>query len=134
MGCAVGANKIRINTTKLIKLDCNLSNLDTISKNPENNNSLKSQKRSTLKEILKLAEQSKDMIIKNVSTLINSKPEENYFVISKLGNGAFGSVYKVKHKRTGKIRAMKIINKNKIIDEDQLINQKFLKEIEVLKI
>ena len=133
MGCAVGANKIRINTTKLIKLDCNLSNLDTISKNPENNNSLKSQKRSTLKEILKLAEQSKDMIIKNVSTLINSKPEENYVVISKLGNGAFGSVYKVKHKRTGKIRAMKIINKNKIIDEDQLINQKFLKEIEVLK-
>ena len=133
MGCVVGGRRITINTNKIIKIDYNITSGDTMGKNIEINNSIKSQKRSTLKEILRLVDMSKDMKIQNFSRQINSKPEENYIIINKLGKGSFGSVYKVKHKITGKIRAMKIINNNKIIDTEQLINEKFLKEIEVLK-
>ncbi len=61
-------------------------------KNIEINNSIKSQKRSTLKEILRLVDMSKDMKIQNFSRQINSKPEENYIIINKLGKGSFSSV------------------------------------------
>ena len=66
-------------------------------------------------------------------TLIGSKPEENYKIINKLGKGSFGSVFKVKHKITGEIRAMKIIKNNPNNDGSQIVSEKFLKEIQVLK-
>ena len=91
------------------------------------------KKRSTLKELSRLANISKDIKIKNLIQLINSKPEDNYKIINKLGKGSFGSVYKVKNKITGEIRAMKIIKNTSINDNDGTANQKFLKEIQVLK-
>ena len=92
-----------------------------------------SKKRSTLKELARLANISKDIRIKNLITLIGSKPEENYKIINKLGKGSFGSVFKVKHKITGEIRAMKIIKNNPNNDGSQIVSEKFLKEIQVLK-
>ena len=91
------------------------------------------KKRSTLKELSRLANISKDIKIKNLIQLINSKPEDNYKIINKLGKGSFGSVYKVKNKITGEIRAMKIIKNTSISDNDGVAKEKFLKEIQVLK-
>ena len=93
----------------------------------------KNKKRSTLKELSRLAYISKDIKIKNLVTLINSKPEDNYKIICKLGKGSFGSVFKVKHKITGEIRAMKIIRNTSVVDRAGVNNPKFLKEIHVLK-
>ena len=95
--------------------------------------SYKNKKRSTLKELSILANMSKDIKIKNLVTLINSKPEDNYKIINKLGKGSFGSVFKVKHKITGEIRAMKIIKNTSVDDRAGAYNVKFLKEIQVLK-
>ena len=57
--------------------------------------------------------------------------KSEYQPLKFLGNGSFGSVYKVKHLVTGKIHAMKIIpdvysstyNFKKIIREIQILNQ-----------
>jgi calcium-dependent protein kinase len=100
---------------------------------PVNINRKANQKRSTLAELSRLAYMSKDIKIKNLITLINSKPEDNYKIINKLGKGSFGSVYKVKHKITGDIRAMKIIKNTTVTDNSGEANKKFLKEIQVLK-
>ena len=135
MGCIQTRKKTIINVTKLIKPDDNNNNgptkeskdLAVTQSSPVN------KKRSTLKELSRLANISKDIKIKNLITLINSKPEDNYKIINKLGKGSFGSVYKVKHKITGEIRAMKIIKNTSINDSDGYVNKKFLKEIQVLK-
>jgi protein-serine/threonine kinase len=37
-----------------------------------------------------------------------------------LGNGSFGIVYSAKHKLTGKVYALKILNKKKLISKKQL--------------
>ena len=130
MGCVAGGRKITINTDRQIEMNYKISNSQiTIKKQVKNIG----RKRSTLKEILKLAEISKGMKLKNFATLINAKPEDNYIIMNKLGKGSFGSVYKVRHKTTGKIRAMKIINNENIIEQGQILNHDFLKEIEVLK-
>ena len=53
---------------------------------------------------------------------------------NKLGKGSFGNVYKVKHKITGEIRAMKIIkNPNKNDNCRKKIDKKLLNEIQVLR-
>jgi calcium-dependent protein kinase len=67
----------------------------------------------------------KNLIIKN-----DEKVEDNYRILSKLGKGSFGSVFKVMHITTGIIRAMKVIKKDSLSYQDD--DQRFLKEIEIL--
>jgi len=61
----------------------------------------------------------------------SGNPLDSYDIIKKLGKGTFGTVYKVMHKITGSIRAMKVISKNKMkygfTDED------IFQEINILK-
>ena len=45
--------------------------------------------------------------------------ESDFIKISKLGNGSYGQVFKVKHKETNKIYALKEINKPKLIKENK---------------
>ena len=56
--------------------------------------------------------------------------EDNYKIISKLGKGSFGSVFKVQNIKTNEIRALKVIKNTSIIYQDD--DHKFLKEIEIL--
>ena len=52
---------------------------------------------------------------------LNSKNKESDFIkISKLGNGSYGHVFKIKQKDTNKIYALKEINKLKLIKEKKL--------------
>jgi serine/threonine protein kinase len=44
-------------------------------------------------------------------------PEEVFQILEKLGQGTFGSVYKVLHRLSGKIVAAKILNIDKEIDK-----------------
>ena len=53
-------------------------------------------------------------------------PEEIFQMLEKLGQGSYGSVYKVLHKVSGKIMAAKILNIDAEIDS-------FEKEIQILK-
>ena len=68
---------------------------------------------------------------KNVILQQFCNPFDYYDNLKKMGKGTFGTVYKVMHKQTGVIRAMKVISKKKLkcgfTDED------ILQEIDVLK-
>lgn len=68
--------------------------------------------------------------IKNLITKVETKVEDNYRILNKLGKGSFGSVFKVLHITTGIIRAMKVIKKESLAYQDD--DQTFLKEIEIL--
>jgi calcium-dependent protein kinase len=57
------------------------------------------------------------------------KYDETYEIIEPIGEGAFGKVFKIIHKQSNEIRAMKIISKNKKLYDDK---GKVLKEIEIL--
>ena len=70
---------------------------------------------------------------------VSEKPIENsikvydkYQQISKLGEGFFGTVYKVKNKENDKFFALKEINKNSLLSSGKK-GSKLLKEIENLK-
>lgn len=81
----------------------------------------------------------------------NENPFDSYEILCKVGEGGYGRVFKVKHKSSQAIRAMKIINKYKDktqldlyedieienlkikIDQKKYEDERFLKEIEILK-
>ena len=68
---------------------------------------------------------------KNVIRKITGSPYEFYDKISLIGIGAYGKVYKVQHKKTFQIRAMKVISKTQLKEN---FNEESIKnEIEVLK-
>ena len=62
----------------------------------------------------------------------HGNPKEIYQFGNKLGEGSYGSVYVVKHKQTGDLRAVKIIRKSHN-EKAKWINDDILREIELLK-
>ena len=127
MGCIQTGRKIIISANPSLKSSLPVNNL-TITRQSWNCN-----KRSTLKGLSDLAHNSKDIRIKNLITLIHSRPEDNYIIINKLGKGSFGSVFKVKNRINGEIRAMKIIKNSYTYNSFKKIDKNFLQEIQVLK-
>lgn len=141
MGCAecnrkpleVKSNKIELNKlseNKIVKENSNdYRNLINNGSNLNNQkkNSLDPQKVQSIKKIKSLGDDIKISV--NISQNNNSVKEE-YEIYNDLGKGSFGTVYKVYHKITKQIRAMKVIKKDTVLlqDDDKI----FLKEIEIL--
>ena len=68
---------------------------------------------------------------RNVIRKQSGNPLDHYDIIKKLGKGTFGTVYKVMSKRTGTIRAMKVIPKNNL--KNDLTDDDIIEEINILK-
>ena len=68
---------------------------------------------------------------KNVIRKNEGNPFENYKLLKKLGHGTFGQVYKIIHKKTGNIRAMKIIPKNNL--KPGFTDKDIIHEITIMK-
>lgn len=60
------------------------------------------------------------------------KVEDNYKILNKLGKGAYGSVYKVLNTSNNLKRAMKVIKKELLKNDEEDGELKFLKEIKIL--
>ena len=82
-----------------------------------------------VREMKSLAEGEQIIITRNINQNISSV-QKDYNILSKIGKGSFGSVFKVHHKKTGQFRAMKVIKRETINLQDD--DRKFLKEIEIL--
>ena len=68
---------------------------------------------------------------RNVIRKQSGNPLDHYDIIKKLGKGTFGTVYKVMSKRTGIIRAMKVIPKNHL--KNDITDDDIIEEINILK-
>ena len=58
------------------------------------------------------------------------KIRDTYKIGHKIGDGAFGSVRKITHRKTQEVRAVKTISKNSLSEEEK---QSFFNEVAVLK-
>ena len=131
MGCCVLSMMNNRNGPIIIAPDRTTTTLENEIKEIEKDN----KERKESKE--KKGEQQQPFEIKRVidDILVKETKADPYTIydsIKKLGEGAFGSVEEVKHKISGAIRAMKIIDKTRMKlgseEEEQLIN-----EINILK-
>ena len=94
-------------------------------------------KYSSRKNILQKEVRSLSQLPISTETVIRKQsgsPLDYYDIIKKIGKGTFGTVYKVMHKNTGIIRAMKVIPKNNLkcgfTDEDIIQEINILKKLE----
>ena len=87
--------------------------------------------KSTLTKLKSLTESENT---ENIIRRQLGNPYDYYEILKKIGNGTFGTVYKVRHKGTGSIRAMKVIPKNNMMngfsDEDIIHEINILKTLE----
>ena len=99
---------------------------------PSNEIKYNKQKNDLEKEVKSLSQLpiSTQTVIRKQS----GNPLDYYEKIEKIGKGTFGTVYKVRHKNTGIIRAMKVIPKNNLkcgfTDEDIIQEINILKKLE----
>ena len=84
--------------------------------------------KQTLMEIKTKEEIEQSIGVKNFIKGPKKKLEDNYKLLSKIGKGAFGKVFKVQNKKTNKILALKIIKKSEREEE----NEELLNEIEIM--
>lgn len=106
------------------------------------NNKLKKDKKVKLAEAVSVVKNTvldshakeKDIKILNHNLVMENKGaiRNTYKIKEKVGAGAYGKVYKVKHMPTKSIRAMKVVRQDNINLQDD--DRKFLKEIEVLSL
>ena len=104
----------------------NSSLLKSLPETEINNQTLKNNSRKEFKSLKTLPINTQKIIRKQ-----SGNPLDYYNVLKKLGKGTFGTVYKVMHKTTGTIRAMKVIPKNSMkhgFSDDDIIQ-----EINILK-
>jgi calcium-dependent protein kinase len=99
-------------------------------------NSLKSEEnkiQGNLRKKSTIVEAESDIKIDNnmIINKIDGYPEEHYNLKKKLGEGSYGCVYRVEHKQTGLIRAMKKITKN--LKSKKESEMEILNEINILK-
>ena len=80
----------------------------------------------TMRSLKDIFISTKTVVNRNIRT-----PSEVYQKLYLIGEGSFGSVIKVKHLLTGSIRAMKIINKESLVDGSDC--DAFLQEINILR-
>ena len=108
-------------------------NLKEKSLEKPNNNSKASTLTSFHKNDRLLTKSDKPIAIN--SQLVVSNNRENVFkqykIIKKIGEGSYGVVWKVKHKKTNLIRAMKKIKKNNKTNDDT--TKDIINEIELLR-
>lgn len=103
-------------------------NNSNINSNVKNGNSVSINNNNEM--LVKKSENDSLKMKKYLTKAENSTIEDNYKIISKLGKGSFGSVFKVRNLKNNEIRALKVIKKSSITYQDD--DQKFLKEIEIL--
>ena len=101
--------------------------LNTLPKNEINfTNQQKNPKIISVKSLKTLPINTQNIIRKH-----SGNPLDNYNIIKKLGKGTFGTVYKVIHKTTGCIRAMKVIPKNNM--KSGFTDDDIIQEINIMK-
>ena len=97
---------------------------------PKDSNNLIHANSSEFKKLQTLAEKDHIKVEVNISQN-NRLVTDLYDLQENIGKGSFGSVFKVVHRSTNQIRAMKVIKKETVKFQDD--DKKFLKEIEILR-